>query len=135
MTNITRSFIALTTAATIALAAPAASAGGSISFTFNASNADEANAIRTGLVLYQVANDIQANGHISQNGMNNIAGLVQGGSGNVGIIHQEGDNHHGTLGQYGNDNSCGLFQFGEGTHADVEQHGDGEACIVIQAGF
>lgn len=123
----------LAVALTAGLASPAA-AGGSFSFAFNASNADEANAIRTGLTLFQVANDIHTNGHVSQNGFNNLAALAQGGSGNIGIIHQEGSNHDATLVQENGNNACGIFQFGNGTSSDVYQ-GGGEACIVLQAGF
>lgn len=128
-----RILTALTLAISTALAAPAM-AGGTISFSINASNAEEANAIRAGLTLYQIVNDIDTNGHISQNGVNNIAALAQGGSGNIGIIHQEGNNHDATLIQQNGNNSCGVFQFGNSATANVQQSG-GEACLVLQAGF
>ena len=128
-----RILTALTLAISTALAAPAM-AGGTISFSINASNAEEANAIRAGLTLYQIVNDIDTNGHISQNGVNNIAALAQGGSGNIGIIHQEGNNHDATLVQQNGNNSCGVFQFGTSATANVQQSG-GEACLVLQAGF
>ena len=111
-----------------------ATAGGTISFSINASNADEAQAIRTGLTMYQLMNDIKTDGHISQDGMGNVAALMQGGAGNIGIIHQDGDNHDATLIQENGNNSCGVFQFGDGASSNVHQTG-GEACIVIQAGF
>ena len=129
-----RTLTALILAATTALAAPA-SAGGTITFGFTAQNADEANAIRTGLTLYQVFNDVHANGHISQNGLNNLAALGQSGHGHVGIIHQEGNNHEGSISQSGSNNSCGLFQFGNGASGHVNQSGHGEACLIFQAGF
>ncbi len=129
-----RTLIALTLAATTAMSAPAM-AGGTISFSVNAKNADEAQAIRTGLVLYQVFNNVQANGHITQNGINNPAALGQSGNGNIGVIHQEGDNHDASLSQNGNMNSCGIFQFGNGASGHVQQNGNGEACLVLQAGF
>lgn len=129
-----RTIIALTLAASTAFAAPVL-AGGTISLSIEAQNADEANAIRTGLTLYQIVNDINTDGSISQNGINNLAALGQSGSGNVGVIHQDGDNNDAALSQTGNDNSCGIFQFGDGSSADVDQTGNGEACLLIQAGF
>ena len=129
-----RTFIALTLAISTALAAPV-TAGGTFTFQLNAKNADEANAIRAGLTLYKVAKDIEANGHITRNGINNIASLAQGGSGNIGIIHQEGNNHNGSIHQNGNNNSCGLFQFGDGANGHVNQNGNGQACLVFQAGY
>lgn len=129
-----RTLIALTLAASAALAVPAI-AGGTISFAINARTADEASAIRTGLTLYQAVNDIKANGSISQNGIGNLAALAQGGSGNLGVIHQDGDNNDAALSQTGNNNSCGIFQFGNGASADVDQTGNGDACLLIQAGF
>ena len=78
-----RTLTALTLAISTAIAAPAM-AGGSISFTYEAQNADEANAIRAGLTLYQIVKDVETNGHITQNGINNIAALAQGGQ-QVGI--------------------------------------------------
>lgn len=129
-----RTMIALTLAASTALAAPAM-AGGSFSFSIVAQNADDAQAIRTGLTLYQIVNDIQTNGHITQNGVNNIAALAQGGSNNVGVIHQEGNNHDASLHQAGSDQSCGIFQFGDGASNHVTQNTNGAACIVIGAGF
>ena len=62
---------------TIAMASQAA-AGGVLTFNFNAQNSNQANAIRSGLVLYQIYKDIDTNGHISQSGVNNLARLAQG---------------------------------------------------------
>ena len=129
-----RAIIALTLAATTAIAAPAM-AGGTISFEVEAKNADEANAIRAGLTMYQIVNDIQTNGHISQNGINNVAALAQGGSGNTGVIHQEGNNHDASLQQAGTNNSYGVFQFGDGANGNVQQNGNGEAGLLFQIGF
>lgn len=124
--------LAQTAILTAALAAPAAA--GSITFNIEAQTANQANAIRTGLVIYQIAQDIETSGHISQNGLGNMAALAQGGAGNIGIIHQEGNGHDATLTQTGGGNSCGVFQFGENTSHHAHQTG-GEACIVLQAGF
>jgi len=129
-----RTIIALTLAATTAFAAPAI-AGGTLSFEIEAKNADEANAIRAGLAIYNVVNDIQTNGHITQNGVNNIASLAQGGSGNVGVIHQEGDNHDASLHQAGTNGSYGIFQVGDGANGHVHQGGNGEAGLLFQIGF
>ncbi|KMW59008.1 hypothetical protein AIOL_003989 [Candidatus Rhodobacter oscarellae] len=128
-----KTLTALTLAAATALAAPA-TAGGSINFVIDAKNPDEAQAIRTGLVIYQIFNDIQTDGHVSQNGIGNAAALLQGGGGNIGIIHQDGNGHDASLSQTGGGNSCGVFQFGNNASSHVSQTG-GEACIVIGAGF
>ena len=120
-------------AATVMLAAPV-SAGGVLTLNIGAKNAHDAQAIRTGLVMFQVFNDIHSNGHISQKGIGNIASLAQGGGGNIGIIHQDGHGHDASLTQVGGNNSCGVFQFGNGASSHVHQSG-GEACIVLQAGF
>jgi len=122
-----------TLALTVCLAAPAA-AGGVFTLNIEAKNASDANAIRTGLVLFQVVNDIHSNGHISQSGIGNIASLAQGGSGNIGIIHQDGNGHDASLIQTGGGNSCGVFQFGNNASSHTHQTG-GEACLVLQAGF
>ncbi|WP_172297722.1 curlin [Pseudoruegeria sp. HB172150] len=128
-----RTLTALTLALTTAFAVPAM-AGGTITFGFNAKNQDEANAIRAGLAIYSLVKDIDTNGHITQNGINNAAGIAQGGKNNKGIIHQDGKNHDGTITQNGNNNACGLFQFGNGATGHVNQNG-GEACLIFQAGF
>ena len=124
----------LATLLAASLSAPA-SAGGFISFSIDAKNAEEANAIRTGLALYQVANDIKSNGHITQNGIANLAALGQHGTGNVGMIHQEGNGHNASLDQTGTNNSYVIFQFGEGTEGHVAQSGTGEAGLLFQIGF
>lgn len=129
-----RTALALTLALTTAFAAPAF-AGGTISFSVDAQNAEDANAIRTGLAIYSIFNDVQSNGHITQNGLNNLAALGQHGSGNVGIVHQEGNNHNGSLNQNGNNNSYGVFQFGNGANGHVNQSGNGEAGLLFQIGF
>lgn len=129
-----RHLIALTVAATTALSAPAM-AGGTISLSINAKNADEARAIRHGLIFYNVMNDIKSNGHITQKGVNNLAALGQSGHGNIGVIHQDGNGHNASLSQNGNHNSCGIFQFGNGANGHVQQNGNGQGCLVLQAGF
>ncbi len=109
-------------------------AGPTITFGYTAKNAEEAAALRAGLAIYGLAHDIHTNGHVTQNGANNAAGIFQGGGGNRAIIHQNGNNHSGSIRQTGGNNSCGLFQFGNGASGHVRQTG-GQTCIVIQQGF
>ena len=129
-----RTLTALTFAISTAIAAPAL-AGGVISFEVNPTNVDEANAIRAGLALYNVVQDVQANGHITQNGLNNLAALGQHGSGNVGVIHQEGNSHDASLSQNGNHNAYGIFQVGNGASGHVSQYGNGGTGLLFQIGF
>lgn len=125
--------LAATTAAALPVATPA-HAGGSVSFNVAPSNAREARALRLGLALYALHQDVEANGHVTQHGARNAAGLYQGGPNNQGIIHQEGTGHHGTLTQTGGNNSYGLFQFGQNTSADVVQTG-GQSGLTVQFGW
>ncbi len=117
-----------------ALAAPAL-AGGTISFSIDAQNQQDVNGIKTVLGMYSVFNDVKTNGHITQNGLNNLAALGQRGSGNVSVIHQEGNNHGASLSQHGNDNAYGIFQFGKGAQGHVSQIGNGEAGLLFQLGL
>ena len=126
--TLTAAALAITT-----LAAPAAFAGGSISFEVNPTNADEANAIRLGLAIYQIANGADP-AHVYQNGNGNAAGIGQSGGGNTGVVHQEGNGHHGTLAQNGCD-SYGIFQFGEGTNANVAQGNGCNTGLLFQFGW
>jgi len=132
--TVKNTLIAVTLAASTTLAAPAI-AGGSFSFEVSAKNADEARAIRNGLTLYQVVNDIHTNGHITQRGINNIAAMAQGGHGHTGVIHQEGNGHNASLQQTGNNNAYGIFQFGENANGHVQQSGNGQAGLLFQVGF
>lgn len=126
---------AATAAALLAPAAPAsAGSSGSISINLTPSNADEARALRLGLALYALHSDIQSNGHVTQHGANNAAGLIQGGPNNQGIIHQEGSGHTGTLQQTGGNNAYGLFQFGQNTTSHISQSG-GQSGLTLQFGW
>jgi minor curlin subunit len=124
--------LAVTTAFTVP-AAPAA-AGGTITWGYTAKNESEARRMRAGLAIYSLFNDVRSNGHITQNGVNNAAGIAQGGRNNRAIIHQEGRDHSGSIAQRGDNNACGLFQYGRGATGHVRQSG-GQTCIVIQRGF
>ena len=126
--TLTAAALAITT-----LAAPAAFAGGSVSFEVNPTNADEANAIRLGLAIYQIANGADP-AHVYQNGNGNAAGIGQSGGGNTGVVHQEGNGHTGTLAQNGCD-SYGIFQFGEGTNANVAQGNGCQTGLLFQFGW
>ncbi len=128
-----RILTALTLTAAAAIATPAL-AGGTVTFGYTAKNKDEANAMRAGLAIYSLARDIHTNGHVTQNGVANAAGIVQGGGNNKAIIHQDGNNHNGSITQLNGNNSCGLFQFGNGANGQVQQNG-GETCIVVQHGW
>ena len=116
------------------LAASAALAGGSVSFEVNPGNADEANAIRLGLALYQIAQAADGSASIHQAGNGNGAAIGQSGGGNQGVIHQEGNGHSGQLAQNGCD-SYGIFQFGEGTNANVAQGNGCQTGLLFQFGW
>lgn len=132
----TKSFFAAAALA-MTISAPLATpvdAGNSLSISITPGNAEEEQALRFGLALYALHQDIEANGHVTQNGVNNAAGIYQGGPNNQGIIHQEGSGHVGTISQTGGNNAHGLFQFGENTEAHVEQTG-GQAGLTLQFGW
>lgn len=136
MTRTLNTLLAGLTASAIALAALTgpASAGGSLSINFTPTSADEAQALGVGLGLYQLANDLE-DGSISQDGMNNLAGLMQNGTSNVGIIEQHGNGHDATLQQNGNGNSYGIFQFGNGASDHVTQNGNGQSGVTFGFGW
>jgi len=118
----------------VATAAPA-HAGGQVSITYNPKNAKDEKALKTGLALYSLFNNVKNSGSIKQKGNNNSAGLGQNGKGNSGVIHQEGNGHNGTLQQNGNNNSYGLFQFGKNTNGNVTQNGNGRTGATVQFGW
>ncbi|MBF9031205.1 curlin [Rhodobacterales bacterium HKCCE3408] len=118
-----------------ALATLPAMAGGTVSVSFEAGNAEEAQAVQTGLALYQIVEGVESGAYVHQDGSLNAAALLQAGSGSTGVIHQEGDGHSATLNQQGNNQAHGIFQFGEGADADVVQTADGAAGITLQFGW
>ncbi|MBV0913425.1 hypothetical protein [Anianabacter salinae] len=124
-------------AAALALActAPVAQAGGSINFSYNAQTSDEARAIRGALAIYGLVQDVQTNGHVTQNGIRNAAALSQTGRGNSGIIHQDGSDHDASLEQSGRRNSHGIFQFGRGASTHVTQSGRGNTGVTFGYGW
>jgi len=121
-------------AATIAATAPAV-AGGSISFSYTPTTAQQAQALQTGFQLYSLFSAVQNGANISQYGTNNAAGIGQYGTGNFGVVHQEGTGHIGTLQQNGNYNTYGIFQFGQNTNANVIQNGNGQTGATFQFGW
>lgn len=132
-----RTASALLLAATIGttVAGAPASAGGSITFNYTPANAKDAKALKTGLLIYGIANAVKGGASIKQIGKNNAAGIGQFGSGNFGVVHQEGKGHSGTLSQYGNNNAYGVFQFGKNTSSDVVQAGNGDVGATFQFGW
>ena len=115
----------------IALTTPALA--NTVSVTLTPSGADEAQALRFGLALYALHADIRTNGHVTQRGASNAAGIAQGATDRA-IIHQEGRGHTGTIHQTGGNNAYGLFQFGQNTDADIVQTG-GQTGLTLQFGY
>lgn len=124
----------LTSAISVPMAPAIAGTGGQISINVTPSNADKARALRLGLALYALSQGIDENGHVTQTGINNAAGIYQGGPNNHAIVHQEGRGHTGTVSQTGGNNSYGLFQFGENTTSHVSQTG-GQSGLTLQFGW
>ncbi|WP_284263176.1 hypothetical protein [Roseicyclus amphidinii] len=126
----------LLTAALVAATALPAAAGGTLSLSLNAANADEARAIRAGLALYQIARGVESGAFVHQDGSFNGAAIAQvAGGGSVGVIHQEGNGHAATLDQQGYGQAHGIFQFGNGARANVVQTGHGQTGLTFQFGF
>lgn len=119
-----------------AFAALPAAANGSLSFTLNAGNQQEADAIRAGLTLYQIVQGVETGAFVHQDGSLNGAAIAQvAGGGSVGVIHQEGNRHGATLNQQGHGQSHGIFQFGNGANANVVQTANGQAGLTFQFGL
>ena len=124
----------MTTAVALPMAPAAAGSNGQVSINIAPSNADEAHALRIGLALFALHQDIETNGHVTQHGANNAAGIYQGGPNNRAILHQEGSGHNGSISQTGGNNSYGLFQFGQNTSGHVRQTG-GQTGLTLQFGW
>lgn len=128
-------FAAAIVASASAAALPAA-ADGTLSLSLNASNAEEAQAIRSGLTLFQLVQGAESGAFVNQNGSLNGAAIAQvAGGGSVGVIHQDGNGHNATLDQQGSGQAHGIFQFGNGADANVVQTADGDAGLTFQFGF
>ncbi|PWE30064.1 curlin [Pararhodobacter marinus] len=123
---------ALAMPASLPLASPAEASGG-ISINIAPSNAREARLLRLGLAAYALHQDIETNGHVTQQGAHNAAGIAQGAT-DQAIIHQDGTGHTGTVSQTGGHNAYGLFQFGQNTTSHVSQTG-GQTGLTVQFGW
>ena len=126
--------IAIVMIGSATLVSPAA-AGGSISITYVPHDAKHEQALEAGLAIYGIVNAVKNGASIKQIGKNNMAGLGQNGSGNLGIIHQEGKGNAGTLQQNGNGNAYGIFQFGKNNNSNVVQNGNGQVGATVQFGW
>jgi hypothetical protein len=122
-------------AAALGLSTPA-TAGQSLSLTLTARTAQEADLLRAGLTLYQIAMDVESGAFVHQDGSLNAAAIAQrANSGSVGVIHQDGTGHQARLDQRGNGQAHGIFQFGHAADADVIQTSHGETGLTFQWGW
>ncbi len=117
-----KTFTALALVAATSAATVVPAAAQQISFGINAANQQEADLIRGGLVLFQIAN-----------GADPVQTLQQAANGSVGVIHQEGNGHNGSLAQNGNA-AGGVFQYGNNTNAGLVQ-GNGDADLLFVFGW
>jgi len=125
---------AFATAITLPMAPAVAGSNGQFAINVAPGNAQEAQALRFGLALFALHQDIESNGHVTQHGANNAAGIYQGSPNSQAIIHQEGNGHDGSISQTGGNNSYGLFQFGEDTSGHVQQTG-GQTGVTLLFGW
>ncbi len=131
-----KTFTAAALIAVTAFTALPAAAQGMLSFHLNANNQKEADIIRGGLMLYQIARGVESGAYVNQNGNLNGAAIQQAAAGgSTGIIHQEGNRHNATLRQTGYNQAHGIFQFGNGTNAAITQNRNGRAGLTFQFGF
>lgn len=114
-----------------ALAGPS----GSVSIELQPRTAQEARAMRAGLIAYSLYRGVEGGAFVDQNGRLNAAAVAQAGRGNRAVVEQHGSSHTATLDQRGNANAYGIFQIGRGQTAHVAQHGNGGAGILVQVGF
>lgn len=124
-----------TFAALMTCAGLPAVAGGHITLSITGQSAESRQAIRTGLALYALHRDVTSNGHVTQEGLANAAGIYQSGRGHRALIEQHGKGHSGSIDQRGRGHSFGLFQSGRGTSAHVVQRGHGRAGLLFQHGW
>lgn len=130
-------FRALFTAAALAILplalAPPAAAEDYVGFSVTPRTADEAALLRLGLAVYSLHRDIEANGEITQRGIDNAARIGQGGCDRA-LIEQRGRGHTGEIVQRGCGNVAALFQSGRNTDARIVQRG-GQTGLVVLHGF
>jgi hypothetical protein len=94
----------------------------------------QAQALRAGLALHALRQDLRSGGTIRQQGRDNFAALRQSGSGNWGGTFQRGSGHSATLDQSGSGNAHVILQAGRGAEASVAQRG-GELGMTVQLGY
>ncbi|ROU03580.1 hypothetical protein [Histidinibacterium lentulum] len=116
----------------LALASPAA-ADGYLGLTVNPRTAEEVALVRMGLAVYTLHKDIEANGHVTQRGIDNAARISQGGCDRA-LIEQRGRGHTGEIAQSGCGNVAALFQSGRNTTGRIVQRG-GQTGILFLHGF
>lgn len=136
--TLSRTLAAAFTAATLVAApvAPAFAGGsGQVALSITPRTAEEAQLLRLGLAVYALRRDVRSNGHVTQSGVNNAAGIYQGGPNNQAIVHQEGCNHTGSISQRGANNAHGLFQFGCNTTGHVSQTGHNNTGVTVLFGW
>jgi hypothetical protein len=135
--EVTRTVFKLVTIALLAatVAVPASAfAGGRISFNLAPGNQRDSALFSTGLRAYSLFRGLR-DGDIRQSGNGNMAGLAQGGQGNLGFIQQQGNGHSATLRQSGNNNAYGIFQYGRNTEDDVVQNGNNGSGATFSFGW
>jgi hypothetical protein len=119
-------------AVTMLLASPVTA--GQVEWVWSPRTGDEAAALRTGLALYALREQVRSGGSVRQWGRDNAAALVQRGSGNWGAVVQRGEGHAARLTQEGGGNVGAVVQIGRGARADIAQRG-GETGVTVQVGW
>ncbi|SLN70214.1 hypothetical protein [Roseisalinus antarcticus] len=117
----------------LCLSALTAAADGQAWLTINPRNAEEAALVRFGLAAYALHKDIEENGHVTQRGADNAAGIYQGAC-DFALIEQQGSGHRGTINQRNCDNAGAIFQSGRNTDANLDQSG-GQTGVIFIHGF
>jgi len=126
--------IALATGLCLAtLTPPPAAAEAQIRLSITPRTVEEAALLRFGLAAYALQKDIDANGHITQAGANNAAGISQGACDSA-LIEQRGRNHRGRIIQRNCGNVGALFQSGRGTD-DARRQTGGATGLIFVHGF
>lgn len=96
---------------------------------------EAATALRTGLSIYGMVQDLKSRARIDQRGTGNGAAIAQSGRGNRAVVVQRGRNNAGTITQRGDYNAYGLIQLGRGNRTAVVQEGRGDVGLTIQGGW
>lgn len=118
----------------ILLLLPFAAPAETLSTTWTPQTARQADALRAGLALHALRNDLRNGGTVRQWGRDNRAALRQSDSGNWGAIVQRGSGHTATLDQTGAGNAHAIVQAGRSAEAHVAQ-GGGEIGVTLQLGY